>query len=213
MNKVVFSRNLNYEFRRFKDHLFFHRWYYIVLILISITAILTGIITVSKVSSDVSSSTITDIALVELISGDRSVISLILNRFLVYSLSIAVVFISSINVYMFGIEIFALISKGYFIGVNTTCLIIVYGISGTFNVVFIILPCAIISLLFQISLSSILMKRCVVERKFGKAASKQYTIKESWIILLLLFLLLGLVICLLEGLLLSIFVKRFILIL
>lgn len=212
MDKVVFSRNISYQMRNIKEHIFQHRIYYIVLILIAITAILTGVITVIKVSGDVSDSTITDIALMELITGDRGIGSFIFNRILIYILSLVAIYISTINVYMFGIDVFILINNGYFIGVNCTCLIIVYGITGAFNVFLIVLPCALLYLTFQICFSAVLMKRCLIARKFGKAASKQSLI-ENYVKVVLIFLVLGIVICLLEGLLLSIFVKRFILIL
>ena len=212
MDKVIFSRNLNYQLRNIKEHLSYHKTYYIVLGFIAVTAILTGSITAFKVAGDVSTSTVTDIALIELITGDRSVGSFIFNRILVYFLSLGVAFISTINVFMFGIDVFAIISKGYFIGVNCSCLIIIYGITGTFNVVFIILPCALLYLFFQICFSAILMKRCVAARRYGKAASKQ-SITEMYLKFILVFLVLGVLICLLEGVLLSIFVKRFVLIL
>ena len=212
MNKINFTRRLNYEFKSFLDHLSYHRWYYIILSLIALTAILTGVITVIKVSSDVSDSTITDIALMEFIKGDRGTFSFIFNRFLVYLLSLVVVFISTINVYLFGINIFAIISNCYFIGVNCTCLIIVYGISGTFNVLFIVLPCALIYLILSICFSCIMMKKCVIARKFGKAAS-HHSNEISLLKCLIILILVGFLVCLCEGVLLSIFVKRFILIL
>lgn len=212
MDKIVFSRNFSYQLRNVKEHILQHRVYYVVLILIAITAILTGTITVIKVSGDVSDSTITDIALMELITGDRGIGSFVFNRILIYILSLVAIYISTINVFLFGIDIFILINNGYFIGVNCTCLILVYGITGTFNVFLIVLPCALLYLAFQICFSAVLMKRCVLARKYGKAASKQSLI-ENYVKVALIFLVFGIIVCLLEGLLLSIFVKRFILIL
>ena len=110
------------------------------------------------------------------------------SRMLSYIIVIGAISLCSLSVFLLPISYFLFIYRGYLIGFNATLLIIIFGFSGMFTSIVIIIPCQIaFTFLFMIYFC-IMINRAVQRKHFGYCEKPKF-LKLFFITMLILLIL------------------------
>ena len=121
------------------------------------------------------------------------------------------IFLFSLNVYTFPLNIFTNCYMGYLVGANMTLMIMILGLTGTISMIIIYLPLSLCACFLVINFACICERNCFDNHKYGKFSCKGKGLFPNAILLALVVLVLIFVILLLEGLLLPTSVKNILL--
>lgn len=204
MRKYALKRGAYFTKGEVGDYFKGNKVFLIFLLAVSVISLITGIFTAIKSSNTITSYNISDNLLVSFLKGDSSFLGYFFSRFLVSCLIILLMYLLSFSVFLLPLPVLFLVYKAYVLGVNSVVLILIFGISGVFNVVFVVLPCHLIILICYTVAACMAMKRALIIKKYGRFCSP--TNSKRW----LLFLIPLFSICLLESILINLTYKTFI---
>ena len=109
------------------------------------------------------------------------------SRMLSYIIVIGAISLCSLSVFLLPISYLLFIYRGYLIGFNATLLIIIFGFSGMFTSIVIIIPCQIaFTFLFMIYFC-IMINRAIQRKHFGYCEKPKF-LKLFFITMLILLL-------------------------
>ncbi len=157
-----------------------------VLLFLTILGIFTGVFTALK--SGVSLYNFQDCNLS--IYADASIFSfdIFFTRMLSHVCVLVVISFSSLSVFLLPISYLLFIYRAYLIGLNCSLLIILFGFSGIFTSIVIIIPCQIAITFVFIVYFCIMINRAVQKRHFGYCEKPKF-LKIFFITLLILVIL------------------------
>ena len=151
-----------------KELLYKNRVVIVISVLIIIGCIITGIMTALKVVDDITSDNIHDDILYKFLKSESSFTGYLFSRFLYSSAVIILMFFCSYSVILLVVPAIYIIHCSFNLGINCIVLTTLFGFSGVFNVVFIIFPCHLLTILLYILCFSIVVKRALVFRRYGR---------------------------------------------
>ncbi len=186
----------------FKDFFSRHKVLIILFIIVIIIGLVSGIFTAIKSSSDISSSNITDNLLVKFLKGDSTVFGYFMTRFIFSALFVFLIIILSLWIFFIPLPILFLAYKSFVLGANSVVLIVLFGVSGVFNVVFVLFPCQLLTIVCYL-IATIYSTTCSIDNKrygYNRQVNKKC----------LYFLIPIFVICLIEAILINITYNTFI---
>ena len=131
-------------------------------------------------------------------------------HFLKLFLLTAIVLLFGMNIYLFPLNLFCLGYLGYIVGANTSLMIIIFGFTGTFCMIFIYVPISLCICFLIVNFACVCEKNCFDNHKFGRFACKGKNNVIPMLSLLLTILALVFVLLLLEGLILPTSIKNII---
>lgn len=156
-----------------------------VLIFLAILGILTGVFTALKCGVDISNAQGYNLTIYA--NGDVFSFNVFFSRMLSYIIVIGAISLCSLSVFLLPISYLLFIYRGYLIGFNATLLIIIFGFSGMFTSIVIIIPCQIaFTFLFMIYFC-IMINRAVQRKHFGYCEKPKF-LKLFFITMLILLL-------------------------
>lgn len=166
-----------------KELLYKNRVVIVISVLIIIGCIITGIMTALKVVDDITSDNIHDDILYKFLKSESSFTGYLFSRFLYSSAVIILMFFCSYSVILLVIPAIYIIHCSFNLGINCIVLTTLFGFSGVFNVVFIIFPCHLLTILLYILCFSIVVKRALVFRRYGRfCISNNCKTKYFWLL-------------------------------
>ncbi len=158
----------NWEVLRFgiKDHLGMYKKWYILLIIVLLLAVTIGIVTGFSMK-EVSISKIPEKVYQNYILGKLNVTKLFFSRFFDIASLAMVVYISCFKrrLSIFGMGL--LTYKAFTLGITISYLIQLYHIAGVINVLLVVLPCYVLSLLFLGVWFILCMRHCFTSSIYG----------------------------------------------
>ena len=156
-----------------------------VLIFLAILGILTGVFTALKCGVDISNAQGYNLTIYA--NGNVFSFNVFFSRMLSYIIVIGAISLCSLSVFLLPISYLLFIYRGYLIGFNATLLIIIFGFSGMFTSIVIIIPCQIaFTFLFMIYFC-IMINRAVQRKHFGYCEKPKF-LKLFFITMLILLL-------------------------
>lgn len=204
MRKYALKRGAYFTKGEVGDYFKGNKVFLIFLLVIAGVSLITGVFTAIKSSNTITSYNIYDNLLVSFLKGDSSFLGYFFSRFFVTCLIILLMYLLSFSIFLMPLPILFLVYKAYILGVNSVVLILLFGISGIFNVVFVVLPCHLLILVCYVVAACLAMKRALVIKKYGRFCSPINS--KKWF----LFLIPIFSICLLETVLINLTYKTFI---
>ncbi len=156
-----------------------------VLIFLAILGILTGVFTALKCGVDISNAQGYNLTIYA--NGNVFSFNVFFSRMLSYIIVIGAISLCSLSVFLLPISYLLFIYRGYLIGFNATLLIIIFGFSGMFTSIVIIIPCQIaFTFLFMIYFC-IMINRAIQRKHFGYCEKPKF-LKLFFITMLILLL-------------------------
>ena len=157
-----------------------------VLIFLAILGILTGVFTALKCGVDISNAQGYNLTIYA--NGNVFSFNVFFSRMLSYIIVIGAISLCSLSVFLLPISYLLFIYRGYLIGFNATLLIIIFGFSGMFTSIVIIIPCQIaFTFLFMIYFC-IMINRAIQRKHFGYCEKPKF-LKLFFITMLILLIL------------------------
>ena len=157
-----------------------------VLIFLAVLGILTGVFTALKSGISVYNSQ--DYNLFVFTNGNLFSFDIFFSRMLSHITVIAVISLGSLSIVILQISYLIYIYRAYLIGFNCTLLIVLFGFSGIFTSIVIIIPCQIAVTFVFIVYFCIMINRAIEKRRFGYCEKPKF-LKVFLITLLILTLL------------------------
>ena len=156
-----------------------------VLIFLAILGILTGVFTALKCGVDISNAQGYNLTIYA--NGNVFSFNVFFSRMLSYIIVIGAISLCSLSVFLLPISYLLFIYRGYLIGFNATLLIIIFGFSGMFTSIVIIIPCQIaFTFLFMIYFC-IMINRAIQRKHFGYCEKPKF-LKLFFITMLILLI-------------------------
>ena len=157
-----------------------------VLIFLAILGILTGIFTALKCGVDISN--IQGYNLSIYANGNIFSFDIFFTRMLSHIVVIAVISLGSLSIFLLPISYLLFIYRGYSIGFNCTLLIVLFGFSGMFTSIVIIIPCQIALTFLFIVYFCLMIDRAIQRKRFGYCEKPKF-LKLFFVMLIILILL------------------------
>lgn len=157
-----------------------------VLIFLAVLGILTGVFTALK--SGISVYNTQDYNLFVFTNGNLFSFDIFFSRMLSHITVIAVISLGSLTILLLPFSYLIYIYRAYLIGFNCTLLIVLFGFSGIFTSIVIIIPCQIAVTFVFIVYFCIMINRAIEKRRFGYCEKPKF-LKVFLITLLILTLL------------------------
>lgn len=157
-----------------------------VLIFLAVLGILTGVFTALKSGISVYNSQ--DYNLFVFTNGNLFSFDIFFSRMLSHITVIAVISLGSLTIFLLPFSYLIYIYRTYLIGFNCTLLIVLFGFSGIFTSIVIIIPCQIAVTFVFIVYFCIMINRAIEKRRFGYCEKPKF-LKVFLITLLILTLL------------------------
>ena len=101
---------------------------------------------------------------------------------------IAVISLGSLSIFLLPISYLLFIYRGYLIGFNCTLLIVLFGFSGMFTSIVIIIPCQIALTFLFIVYFCLMIDRAIQRKRFGYCEKPKF-LKLFFVMLIILILL------------------------
>ncbi len=158
----------------------------LILIFVALLGIFTGIFTAFK--SGISISNFQGYNLYIYADGSVFSFDVFFYRMLSHITVLVVISISSFSIFLLPLSYILFFYRAYLIGLNCSFLIILFGFSGIFTSVVVIIPCQLVITFIFIIYFCIMIDRAVEKRKFG-FCNKPKFLKIFFITLLILTLL------------------------
>ena len=156
-----------------------------VLIFLAILGILTGVFTALKCGVDISNAQGYNLTIYA--NGNVFSFNVFFSRMLSYIIVIGAISLCSLSVFLLTISYFLFIYRGYLICFNAILLIIIFGFSGMFTSIVIIIPCQIaFTFLFMIYFC-IMINRAIQRKHFGYCEKPKF-LKLFFITMLILLI-------------------------
>ena len=207
MTNISRKRQLDYIRILIKNHLVTYKWLYISMLITLIVGIVIGIITICNVGISFEIDDLRDKVLLDYLKGGNTWIGFLLLKLLEGLILLFVIWLCSLKKWLMIGDFILLLYNGYFIGVNCTIIILSLGFIGVLYTLFIIAPCYIFTNILYICLSIEKVNDLGDKCFNGCKRNKNYFIKK-----VILFSSLLLIIKIIEMLLISIFITRFLII-
>ena len=176
---------------------FFVKYYKVIifLALISLFAILTGVLTASKYASKLDIDNFINKTFANFIKNKSSVWSLFAKYLFNYLILCIVAIFLNIKPFCCVFNIVAILIYSYSSIFDITVFIILYGISGIIYGVLILLPFFLVLLFIYICISSIAIKGCVSSKKYGKICDNDFSNIKIYVLLIILAVILMIIKC------------------
>lgn len=203
MNNISRMKQFDYTKSLIKNHIRKHKWVYVSLLITLLIGILIGVITIGNIDSSFEISDLRDKTLLDFLKGDNSWIGFFLLRFFECTIFIIIIWICSFKRWLIICDYILIIINGYFIGVNSTIIILSLGIIGILYTLLIIAPCYIFTNLLLIFLTVKSIENFEDTCRYNYNNKFKF-LRKIYIVLLFLFIL-----KLIETLLISIFITKF----
>lgn len=203
MNNISRIKQFDYTKSLIKNHIKKHKWIYISLLITLCIGILIGVITISSIDSTFEIGDLRDKTLLDFLKGDNSWIGFFLLRFYEGLIFIIIILICSLKKWLIIGDFILIIINGYFIGVNCTIIILSLGIIGILYTLLIIAPCYIFTNILLMFFTTKCIKN--FENSCMHNCNNKFNFSHKICIVLLLLFILKLI----EVILISIFITKF----
>ena len=206
MSNYVVKRRKAYFFQMVKRHIKENLICYLSLLVLFLIGLIIGVFTVCGVST-VEIDILMDTVLLRLFNDEISFLVFFLLRCIYSIFLIMLILLFTLKNWMIPLVGILTLYKGYTIGFNITVIFLCLGFSGVVCGIIIFIPCWLISMLVYLNCSCVFIRRCILFKKYGKLCfDNGFTTQK----LLLIYCIALIIISIIEALLVSMVVMRFI---
>ena len=172
-----------------KKYYSIHKYMFLFLLVLFLVALITVIFTGIKGSADISINIIHDTTLIKYFKRESGPFSFFITRVVKYLLAILFIFFCGKTKFCTVILSVFIAFMSYSLGLNSAVFIILFGLGGTINAVFVIIPIKTCVLVIYIIMSCLAIKNSYIIKKYGSCCFDGCTLlKWGWFLLVLVFL-------------------------
>ena len=205
MANYVTSRRKAYYFQMIKRHIRDNKFCYIGLLVFFVIGVLIGVFTVNGLS-DKKIDILMDTVLLRFLNAEISFLVFLLLRLFYNILLLSVIILCSLNIWLTPLIGVCILYMGYNFGFNITLIFLTLGLGGVFCGIIIFIPCWLLEVIIYFNCACMFFNRCLIYKKYGKMGYNDCMFPQKLVVTYLIMLLL---VALLEAILISLIVLRF----
>ncbi len=205
MIDYVSSRRKSYYFQMIKRHILDNKFCYIGLLVFFVVGVLIGIFTASGIS-DKKIDLLMDTVLLRFFNDEISFFVFLILRLFYDALLLVAIIVCSLNIWLTPLIGLCILYRGYNFSFNITLIFLTLGVGGVFCGVVIFIPCWLLSVAIYFNCACMFFNRCLNNKKYGKVGYSDCMLPQKLVITYLIMLAM---IALIEAILISLIVLKF----